>query len=280
MTTTTERPVPDPVSPEPFFSRRPVVAPLETAGKIMQFGVRVITEIPAAIGLYPSEVVRQTGRLLKSSAVIIWMMMFVIGAEVGLQGHYLLDQIGAASYIGVFNALGDIRPDAAMMWGWIFAAKVSCGYVAEIGSMRISEEIDALEVMGIRPISYLAGSRVLAAWIASPFIFFFGIAMEFLGSWLISQVMLDTVSPGGYSDVFWSFQTPADIMSALTWSMIGGTIIVIVGCYFGYTASGGPVGVGNNTAKSMMVNMIVVSMVGLVLYQFFFNTQPVVPIGN
>ncbi|MFE2429306.1 ABC transporter permease [Streptomyces sp. NPDC059373] len=244
------------------------------------FSVRVIGDVPLTTGLYFSEVLRQAAILIRSSGLIIWMMMFAIGAETGLQGHYILDQVGASGYVGVFTSIGDLKADSTSMWGWILAAKVGCGYVAEIGSMRISDEIDALEVMGVHSRAYLAGSRLVAIWITGPFLFLFGEGCQYVGSWAVVQPMLHTTSPGGYSNIFWSFQTPLDLLYALIWAQLLGTLVVLIGCFYGYTASGGPVDVGRSTAKSMMVNMIVVSAVAAILYQLFFGTTIQTPIGN
>ncbi|MCQ4080820.1 ABC transporter permease [Streptomyces sp. RB6PN25] len=257
-----------------------LIAASETVGKIAVFGVRVIGDVPLTIGFYFSEVLRQAAILVRSSALIIWFMMFAIGSEVGLQGHYILDQVGASGYVGVFTAIGDLKAVSTSMWGWILAAKVGCGYVAEIGSMRISDEVDALEVMGVNSRAYLAGARLVAMWIAAPFLFFVGLGCQFFGSWVVAQVMLKSTSPGGYSNIFWSFQAPVDLLYALIWAQLLGTLVVVVGCFYGYTASGGPVDVGRNTAKSMMVNMIVVSACAVILYQLFFGTTIQTPIGN
>jgi phospholipid/cholesterol/gamma-HCH transport system permease protein len=269
-----------PVRTAPPKPRNVISAACQTVGDIAWFGFRVLAEIPLTLGLYFSEVVRQAAILVRSSGIIIWFMMFAIGAETGLQGHYILDQVGASGYVGVFTAVGDLKADSTSMWGWILAAKVGCGYVAEIGSMRISDEIDALEVMGVHSRAYLAGTRLWAMWIAAPFLFLVGEGCQFVGSWLVVQPMLETTSPGGYSSIFWSFQTPVDLLYALIWAMLLATLVVIVGCFYGYTASGGPVGVGRNTAKSMMVNMIIVSGAAAILYQFFFGTTIQTPIAN
>ncbi|MFJ8812937.1 ABC transporter permease [Amycolatopsis thermoflava] len=252
----------------------------QTVGDIAYFGMRVLAEAPLTLGLYLPEVLRQGAILIRSSGIIVWFMMFAIGAETGLQGHYILDQIGASGYVGVFTAVGDLKADSTSMWGWILAAKVGCGYVAEIGSMRISDEIDALEVMGVHSRAYLAGTRLWAMWITAPFLFVVGEGCQFFGSWLVVQPMLETTSPGGYWNIFWSFQTPVDLLYAVIWAMLLATMVVIVGCFYGYTASGGPVGVGRNTAKSMMVNMIVVSGAAAILYQLFFGTTIQTPIAN
>ncbi|GAB3688438.1 ABC transporter permease [Saccharopolyspora tripterygii] len=251
-----------------------------TVGNIATFSFRVFAEMPITIGLYLSEVIRQAAILIRSSSLVIWFMMFAIGGETGLQGSYILNQVGASDYVGVFNAVGDLKADGTSMWGWILAAKVGCGFVAEIGSMRISDEIDALEVMGFHSRAYLAGTRLWAMWIAAPFLFVTGMGFQFVGSWAVTQVMLDTTSPGAYSNIFWSFQAPVDLFYALIWAVLLATLVTLVGCYYGYTASGGPVGVGVNTAKSMMVNMIIVSAAAAILYQFFFGTTIQTPIAN
>jgi phospholipid/cholesterol/gamma-HCH transport system permease protein len=280
MTTATAKIQPAPVKTTARKPQNVISAACQTVGDIAWFGFRVLAEIPLTLGLYFSEVVRQAAILVRSSGIIIWFMMFAIGAETGLQGHYILDQVGASGYVGVFTAVGDLKADSTSMWGWILAAKVGCGYVAEIGSMRISDEIDALEVMGVHSRAYLAGTRLWAMWIAAPFLFLVGEGCQFVGSWLVVQPMLETTSPGGYSNIFWSFQTPVDLLYALIWAMLLATLVVIVGCFYGYTASGGPVGVGRNTAKSMMVNMIIVSGAAAILYQLFFGTTIQTPIAN
>jgi phospholipid/cholesterol/gamma-HCH transport system permease protein len=264
----------------PTTGVNPLASACRTVGDIAWFGLRVLREMPLAIAFYPSEVTRQAAILIRSSAVIIWFMMFAIGGETGLQGHYILQQVGASGYVGVFNAVGDLKADTTSMWGWILAAKVGCGYVAELGAMRITDEIDALDVMGIHSRAFLAGTRLWAMWITAPVMFLAGEGCQYVGSKLVSQTMLQTTSPGAYSDVFWSFQTPIDLFYATIWAIFLGTLIVIVGCYYGYTASGGPVGVGRNTARSMMVNMIVVSACAAILYQLFFGTNIQTPIAN
>ena len=169
---------------------------------------------------------------------------------------------------------------APYMWGYILAAKVGCGLVAELGSMRISEEIDALEVMGVNPKSYLVASRVVAAWIAMPFLFIVGLGIMYTAEWLVVVVQLQSVSPGGYDLIFWLYQNPLDLVYALMKVMAMGTTVVFVGCYFGYNATGGPVGVGKATAKSMMLNMVLVHVIGMLGTQLFWGLSPNAPIGN
>jgi phospholipid/cholesterol/gamma-HCH transport system permease protein len=252
---------------------------LSEAGDIAVFSVKTVRELPT-LRLYVYEIISQCGVLILASALIIWGMEFVIGTVCGTEANYTLKAIGAPMYTGVFTAYCSLREMAPYMWGYILAAKVGCGLVAEIGSMRIAEEIDAMEVMGIHSRSYLVGTRVVAAWIAMPFLYFVGLAVMYFSQWLVAVVQYGTVSPGGYSLIFWLFQNPLDFGYSLVKVMIMGTIIVFVGCYYGFTAKGGSVGVGINTAKSMMVNMVLIHVIGLLTTQLFWGLSPNAPIAN
>ena len=252
---------------------------LETAGDITRFSFEALRTIPK-LRLYPSEVFRQAAILIVSSGFIVWLMEFVIGLQCGLEGNYTLKQIGAPGYSGIFSAWCAIREMAPYMWGYILAAKVGCGLVAEIGSMRISEEIDALEVIGVRPMPYIVATRIVGAWIALPFLYIVGLGVMYFAEWLVVVRQLGEVSNGGYLLTFWLFQNPTDFLYSLMKIMAMGTVIVFVGCYYGYKAAGGPVGVGWNTAKSMMLNMVLVHVIGMFGTQLFWGLSPNAPIAN
>jgi phospholipid/cholesterol/gamma-HCH transport system permease protein len=252
---------------------------LETAGDITRFSFEAIRAIPK-LRLYPSELFRQAAILIVSSGFIVWLMEFVIGLQCGLEGNYSLKQIGAPVYSAIFSAWCAIREMAPYMWGYILAAKVGCGLVAEIGSMRISEEIDALEVIGVRPMAYIVATRVVGAWIALPFLYIIGLGIMYFAEWLVVVRQLGEVSNGGYLNLFWLFQNPTDFFYSLLKIMAMGTAIVFVGCYYGYKARGGPVGVGWNTAKSMMLNMVLVHVIGMFGTQLFWGLSPNAPIAN
>jgi phospholipid/cholesterol/gamma-HCH transport system permease protein len=160
------------------------------------------------------------------------------------------------------------------------AAKVGTGLVAELGSMRISDEIDALEVMGISSMTFLCATRLLAAWLVLPFVYLAGIGAGFFASYLAVVQQIGEVSSGGYFLVFWMFQNPPDLLFSLIKGMAMATVIVLVGCYYGYTARGGPVGVGTATAKSMVLNIVMVHVIGMLGTQLFWGANPRAPIGG
>lgn len=248
------------------------------AGDAARFAVRAFRMLPE-VRNFSSEVFRQAGILIISSALIIWCLMMVLGAEGSLQGHYLLRQLGAADYTAIFTSTGEYSAGPSV-FGWIMAAKVGCGLVAELGSMRISEEIDALEVMGFSSLAYLVTTRLLAILIVMPFLLIVGFGLMFLTSHMLSVYFFSSVSEGGYENVFWTFMTQTDLLAAIVSSMLMGIGIIIVGCFYGYTAGGGPVGVGRNTAKSMIINMVIVAVIGVITQQVFFGDLARAPIGH
>ncbi|WP_116200538.1 ABC transporter permease [Amycolatopsis circi] len=287
MTTSLERPEGRPTeAPKPRDTvisakgmSRGVKQAISTSGEIARFAGKTIREFPD-VRHYTSEVFHQAGILILSSGLIIWLMQFVMGTACGLEASYTLKQIGAPLYSGIFNAFCSIRELAPYMWGYIFAAKVGCGLVAEIGSMKIADEVDAMEVMGVKSRSYLVGTRVMAAWIAMPFLYTVGLGVMYVSMYLVTVVQLGGVSSGGYNYIFWLYQNPLDFLYSLVKVMAMGTTIVFVGCFYGYTASGGSVGVGRNTARSMMLNMVLIHVIGVLATQLFWGLNPNAPIAN
>src|SRR5215475_15130218 len=130
------------------------------------------------------EALRQAGILILSSTLVIWGLVFIIGLQCGIEGAYFNRSVGAPAYAGVFSAWCDLRELVPYAFGYMMAAKVGTGIVAELGAMRINEEIDALEVMGVKPITFLAATRLLAAWLVLPFIYISAVGVGFLASYL------------------------------------------------------------------------------------------------
>lgn len=283
MTTTSDQPS-GPGAPQPAttLERPSSTDPIfNEIGTIVRFIGTTFKELPKALR-YPDEVLRQAARLILGSALVVWTLLVVDGVLVGQIGHYLLQQIGAQSYVGLFAAAGTLKGSAPIFFGFIVAAKIGCGFAAELGAMRINEEIDALEVMGISSQSYLVGTRVLAYIVVAPALWLIGIGMCFYANYLTNVPILGSVSSGGYFSVFWAFTTPTDFaLLALLWSMIPTVLVIIIGCYYGMTASGGPAGVGENTAISMAVNVSLITILGAgIMFQAFYGTGVVVPIAN
>jgi phospholipid/cholesterol/gamma-HCH transport system permease protein len=254
---------------------------LASFGEIVRFCSTVVAEVfGLKVFRFFGESLRQAGLLILSSTLVIWGLIFIIGLQCGIEGAYFNRAVGAPAYAGVFAAWCDLRELVPYAFGYMMAAKVGTGIVAELGSMRISDEIDALEVMGISSMTFLCATRLLAAWLVLPFMYLAGIGAGFFASYLAVVQQIGEVSSGGYSLIFWMFQNPPDLLYSVIKAMSMATVIVLVGCYYGYTASGGPVGVGTATAKSMVLNIVLVHLIGMLGTQLFWGANPRAPIGG
>ena len=145
---------------------------------------------------YSAEMLRQVGILITGSAIVLWAMQFTFGLTCGNESVYVLRGYGASSYAGVFSALCPIREATPFMFAYMVGAKIGCGYVAELGSMRISDEIDAMESLGINPMRYLIATRLLANILVSAPIFIVGLAVFFLGEIFVILFQIGEISRG------------------------------------------------------------------------------------
>jgi phospholipid/cholesterol/gamma-HCH transport system permease protein len=255
---------------------------LEDTGDIAGFAGNVIRDVwGGRVFRFFGESLRQGGILVVGSAGVIWGLAFLFGIGVcGIEGAYFTQAQGTPSYAGVFAAWCNLREAVPYAFGFMMAAKVGTGIVAEIGAMRITDEIDALEVMGIDSLTYLCATRLLGAWMVLPFMYIVAIGIAYLASYLAVVHQVGFVSSGGYLNVFWEYQNPLDFIYSLIKGMTMATAVVLVGCYYGYTASGGPVGVGTATAKSMVLNLVLVVLIGMLGSQIFWGGAPNAPIGG
>jgi phospholipid/cholesterol/gamma-HCH transport system permease protein len=254
---------------------------IATFGEIAKFGARVTGEVfGGRVFRFFGEALRQCGILIFGSTVVILGLAFILGLTCGLEGAYFNRSVGAPAYAGVFSAWCDLREVIPYAWGYMLSAKVGTGLVAELGAMRITDEIDALEVMGISSMTFLCATRLLAALIVFPFMYTVAIGAGFLASYIAVVEQIAEVSQGGFFLIFWQFQNPPDLLFSIIKAMAMAFAIVVVGTYYGYTAGGGPVGVGTATAKSMVLNTVLVHIIGMLGTQVFWGQDPRAPIGG
>ena len=254
---------------------------ISSFGEIAKFCGRVMALVYSLRVLkFFGEALRQCGIHIISSTMVIWGLVFITGLECGIEGAYFNRAVGAPAYAGVFAAWCDLRELVPYAFGYMMSAKVGTGIVAELGSMRISDEIDALEVMGIDSVLFLCATRLLAAWMVLPFMYMAAVGAGFFASYLAVVKQIGEVSSGGFFLIFWMFQNPPDLLYSVIKAMVMATAIVLVGCYYGYHAGGGPVGVGTATAKSMVLNIVLVHAIGMLGTQVFWGANPRAPIGG
>jgi phospholipid/cholesterol/gamma-HCH transport system permease protein len=182
---------------------------LNSIGEIFGFCARVVGLVyTGRVFQFFGEALRQTGIIILGSTIVIWGLVFILGLQCGIEGAYFNRSVGAPAYAGVFAAWCDLREVIPYAFGYMLAAKVGTGIVAELGAMRISDEIDALEVMGVPPVTFLAATRLLAAWLAFPFMYLAAVGIGYFASWLAVVEQIGDVSSGGYFLIFWMFQNP------------------------------------------------------------------------
>jgi phospholipid/cholesterol/gamma-HCH transport system permease protein len=255
---------------------------LASAGEIGSFAAHMVRDVwGGRVFRFFGEALRQAGILIVSSTLVIWALVFITGlGTCGIEAAYFNQSTGTSTYSGVFAAWCNLREAVPYVFGYMMAAKVGTGIVAELGAMRISEEIDALEVIGIDSMTFLCATRLLAAWIVLPFMYIAAIGVAYLASYIAVVQQIGYVSAGGYLLIFWQFQNPPDLLFSLIKGMTMATVIVLVACYYGYNAGGGPVGVGTATAKSMVLNLVLVNLIGMLGTQVFWGANPRAPIGG
>ena len=212
---------------------------LGSLGDIARFCGRVMGLVYSGRVLqFFGETLRQAGILILGSTLVIWGLVFILGLQCGIEGAYFSRSVGAPANAGTFAAWCDLREVIPYAFGYMMAAKVGTGIVAELGAMRISDEVDALEVMGVSPMIFLCATRLLGAWLTLPFMYLAAIGVGYLASYIAVVEQVAEVSTGGYFLIFWMFQNPPDLIFSLIKAMFMATAIVLVGCYYGYTASG------------------------------------------
>lgn len=258
----------------------PVRGVLEEIGDIAEFAFRAILEL-RGVWRYSAEILRQAGILIVGSAAVIFLMQFIMGSICGTNAAYVLRTYGAAAYSGIYTSYCAVNGSLiAFMFGYIVAAKIGTGFAAEIGAMRINSEIDAMEAQGINPMRYVVGTRLVASWLTFPFFFVVGAGLNFLAAFLVVVKQVGETSQGQWQRVHWEYISVTHLSFDLIWVMVEGTMIALVGMYYGYRARGGPVGVGTATARSMIFNIVGIHVLGAFLILALFGIYPKVPIGG
>ena len=252
-------------------SRRIVQAPgtaLDTLGGQMSFYLRAIAWTPRTLRRYKKEVLRLlaevtfgTGALavIGGTVGVITFLSFFTGTEVGLQGYAALNQIGTGAFTGFISAYFNTREIAPLVAGLALSATVGAGFTAQLGAMRINEEIDALEGMGIRSMPYLVTTRIIAGVVAIVPLYCIGLLSSYAASRLVT-VGVNGQSPGTYDHYFNLFLSPEDVLLSTGKVLVFSVIVILAHCYYGYTAKGGPAGVGIAVGRSVRNAIVIISI--------------------
>jgi phospholipid/cholesterol/gamma-HCH transport system permease protein len=195
--------------------------------------------------------------LIAGTVGVIAFMSFFAGTEVGIQGYASLSQIGVAKFTAFISAYFNTREVAPLVASIALAATVGCGYTARLGAMRISEEIDALEVMAVPSIPFLVTTRMVAGFIAVIPLYTVALLASYLSPRLITTLIYGE-SEGTYDHYFIQFLPPIDVLWSFGKLMVLAVAIILIHCYYGFSASGGPAGVGMAVGRAIRTSIVTV----------------------
>jgi phospholipid/cholesterol/gamma-HCH transport system permease protein len=228
-----------------------------------------------------SDIAIGVGGLLVGGGMVfvILSMSFFTGTEVGLQGFKGLQAIGAQAFVGLIGAFANVREVTPLIAGVAFAAQVGAGFTAELGAMRISDEIDALEVMSVPSFIYLVCTRVTAALLTIIPLYLFALFGSFVATQII-VVKFFGLPSGVYNHYFRLFLPPIDIFYSVCKAAIFAVVVALIHCYYGFYAKGGPAGVGVAVGRAIRASIITVVVLNLLLSVLFWGGGNTVKIAG
>ncbi|MGU3501089.1 MlaE family ABC transporter permease [Mycobacterium sp. C31M] len=253
-------------------ARKPVSL-LSRIGDHTLFYGRAISGVPHAALHYRKEVIRLiaeismgagTLAMIGGTVVIVGFLTLATGGTLAIQGYSSLGNIGIEALTGFLAAFINVRIAAPVVAGIGLAATFGAGVTAQLGAMRINEEIDALEAMAIRPVEYLVSTRIVAGMIAITPLYSIAVILSFLASQFTTTVLLGQ-SSGLYDHYFNTFLNPIDLLWSFLQAILMAIAILLIHTYFGYFATGGPSGVGVAVGNAVRTSLIVVVSVTLLI---------------
>jgi phospholipid/cholesterol/gamma-HCH transport system permease protein len=249
------------------------VASLGRVGDHTLFYGKALAGMPFAAVHYRREVIRLiaeismgagTLAMIGGTVVIVGFLTLAAGGTLAVQGFSSLGNIGIEALTGFLAAFINVRIAAPVVAGIGLAATFGAGVTAQLGAMRINEEIDALEAMAIRPISYLVSTRILAGMIAITPLYCIAVILSFLASQFTTTFLFGQ-SSGLYNHYFSTFLNPIDLLWSFLQAALMAITILLIHTYYGYFAAGGPAGVGQATGNAVRTSLIVVVSVTLLV---------------
>ncbi|MCK8680642.1 MULTISPECIES: ABC transporter permease [Streptomyces] len=241
---------------------------LDRAGDEVTFYLTALLSVPRAVRRYPKEIQRLLSEVALGSGgltviggtvgVMVGITVFT-GTVVGLQGYAALSQIGTDAFTGFVSAYFNTREIAPLVAALSLSTTVGAGFTAQLGAMRVNEEVDALESMGIRAVPYLVSTRIVAATVAIVPLYGIGLLGSYLASRLVTVAFNDQ-STGTYDHYFALFLVPTDVLLSFLKVIVFSVLVILAHCYYGFRAAGGPAGVGLAVGRSVRTAIVLISV--------------------
>jgi phospholipid/cholesterol/gamma-HCH transport system permease protein len=254
----------------------------ETAGQWILFVVQVVYLLPVTVRKYRRETTQRMiglawgrGSLVVDGGVISVLVILglAIGGMVAIEAFSTLNLLGFGALSGIIGGIGDVREMAPLCAGIAFAAQCGCRMTAEIGSMRINEEIDAIEAIGLQPVPFVVGTRFIGGMLCViP-----GFLLTLLTSFSVADVMvtkLYTQPEGTYRHYFIEFMSAQDLTYSTVKAIFFCAAVTIIHCYYGYFASGGPIGVGLAAGRAVRASLVAIMVLDFTLTVALWGLKP------
>ena len=261
--------------------------PFENLWEQLRFDWQALKAMPRALHYrkvilaITSDITIGVGALVVGAGTffVIFSMSFFTGTQVGLEGFQGLSQIGAQAFTGLVSSWANTREITPLVAGVALAAQVGTSFTAEIGAARISDEIDALEVMAVPSLTYMVSTRIWAALITIIPLYLAALFSSYLATELIATRFF-TLSSGTYSHYFHLFLPPIDIAYSLIKAVLFAVVVTLIHCYYGYNATGGPAGVGVASGRAIRSSIVSVVVINLLLSIVFWGAHNTVSIAG
>ncbi len=261
---------------------------LDGLGGELAFYIKALLWTPRTVRRYKKEIMRILAEVTLGSGAlaviggtvgVITAMCFFTGTEVGLQGYAALNQIGTAAFSGFVSAYFNTREIAPVVAAIALAATVGCGFTAQLGAMRISEEVDALEVMAIPSLPFLVTTRIIGGLIAIIPLYVVGLLSSYFATRLTVTAFFGQ-STGTYDHYFNEFLPPGDVLWSFGKVLVFAVTVILIHCYHGYNASGGPAGVGVAVGRAVRTSIVAINVMDLFLSMAIWGASTTVRLAG
>ncbi len=254
---------------------------LQRQGAMLLFCVHAVVTIPLALRRYRHEVWRLLAEIAfgkglltvaASTVFVSALLSAVIGIQLGLEGLQGLNVVGLAPLSGLLAAVGNTRELAPLITAFGLAAQMGCRFTAQLGAMRISGEIDALDTMAVSSMEYLVTTRLIAVSIFVVPMYLVSLSGAYLASELTVRLIAGQGS-GTYDHYFYLFLDAPDVLLSILKVVVLGLLITFIHCFYGYTASGGPEGVGVASGRAIRASIVAIAVADMLMTLLFWGTS-------
>jgi phospholipid/cholesterol/gamma-HCH transport system permease protein len=258
-----------------------LVDQLAWIGRFVVFATKTFVNIPFVAVRHRNEVYRLIAdvtfgggimAVAASTVLVVFVIAAFVGITIGLEGYQGLQIIGLAPLAGYLSSYANTREIAPLITAFGLAAQMGCKFTTQLGAMRINDEIDALEVMGIRSLPYLVTTRLMAALVVVTPLYLVALSGAYLAT-QITVILVAHQGGGTYTHYFHAFLTAKDVLFSMTKVWVFVVLITVLHCYYGYGVSGGPEDVGRAAGRAIRASIVIIALSDMLMTLAFWGTS-------